>query len=655
MHATNKLCLVFIQIFMLIMITSLLYGCSQLQRPDPDPIAKKEKELFINNPKNKDENIVIFLHGFRGNYISTWGDLATLLEKDKNTKECDFLFLGYPSGFFKNLKIESIANFLETRIKVLNKSYKNIILIGHSMGGLVIRSYILETLLKGKGNNLEKIKQIILLGTPNCGLENSLWLKLFPDDHPVNQMKIFSDYLSRLNNYWEHNVKTDRISAHQRKIKTIAVFGMEDSIVNEQSVRCDNKFDEFDSIHGDHESMVKIHDKNSLAYKLILKELQNNNLIINSQKFEEYSPECFNSFDEAFSHVSHVLSAKSKKILQSPPRIVVARSNNTDINLAGDLRFIMKDQGEYFILVASDEDVPILLKANDQYKLGFYERSHTVKLKPPDYVLIVDIKLKRKNYYRIQCSIYPRKEIESINGSIYYHGDAIQNFTASADVHEKTTGFEIPQKTSMILIPAKSYKIPQKLKRWFYLPSPDINTISIEKSFYIMNCEVTVREFSIFFSEKELSYDEKRDWQINLEKHLEDYPVTDITWNEAVAYAKWLSKKEGITYTLPDYNQWIAACIETKANPEEANIKKRNESIYLKNNNNCQSMNFLLGNVMEWSSNECKKGYHLTLGEDIKVSKEETIDVRDPNSFYPCYRNTGYIRYGGFRLITSME
>jgi serine/threonine protein kinase/formylglycine-generating enzyme required for sulfatase activity len=49
-------------------------------------------------------------------------------------------------------------------------------------------------------------------------------------------------------------------------------------------------------------------------------------------------------------------------------------------------------------------------------------------------------------------------------------------------------------------------------------------------------------------------------WRHPTVAHGDDFPVAQVSWNDAVAFCKWLSGKEGKTYRLPTEAEWEWAC-----------------------------------------------------------------------------------------------
>ena len=59
---------------------------------------------------------------------------------------------------------------------------------------------------------------------------------------------------------------------------------------------------------------------------------------------------------------------------------------------------------------------------------------------------------------------------------------------------------------------------------------------------------------------KEFGFNEKYSWRNAGFEQTDEHPVVNVSWNDAVEFCKWLSRKEGKTYRLPTEAEWEYAC-----------------------------------------------------------------------------------------------
>jgi formylglycine-generating enzyme required for sulfatase activity len=59
---------------------------------------------------------------------------------------------------------------------------------------------------------------------------------------------------------------------------------------------------------------------------------------------------------------------------------------------------------------------------------------------------------------------------------------------------------------------------------------------------------------------KKSGFNEKYSWRNAGFEQTDEHPVVNVSWNDAVAFCKWLSKKENKTYRLPSEAEWEYAC-----------------------------------------------------------------------------------------------
>jgi formylglycine-generating enzyme required for sulfatase activity len=131
----------------------------------------------------------------------------------------------------------------------------------------------------------------------------------------------------------------------------------------------------------------------------------------------------------------------------------------------------------------------------------------------------------------------------------------------------------------MMLIPRGKFLMGSPKDEEYRLDEELLHEVEITKPFFLGKHEVTVGQFKAFvkdtnyqteaekdgkggraFDGKEFVYKPEFTWK-NLHYKQSDYePVVVVSWNDAVAFCSWLSKKEGKTYRLPTEAEWEYAC-----------------------------------------------------------------------------------------------
>ena len=119
------------------------------------------------------DRCVVFVHGLTGDRRSTWRQkssptgLVELLRDDSEVEDFDIFTFGYRTTYLRGAPINSAANQLAHALEELSqKRQYQIVLVAHSMGGLVCMRYILDQLERGVR---PPISGVLLYGTPTTG------------------------------------------------------------------------------------------------------------------------------------------------------------------------------------------------------------------------------------------------------------------------------------------------------------------------------------------------------------------------------------------------------------------------------------------------------------------------------------------------------
>jgi len=211
---------------------------------------------------------IIFVHGLGGEREKTWGRFPEFLINDNEIKH-EIIQYSYTSpNPIKQLykpapSILSIANGLLTYLTAhCNLDNDDIILVGHSLGGLVIRRMLLRLNAKGVNHNIQKV---CFFDVPHegSGFANVGRYVAFLNRH-LKSLVSNSTELDDLNEQWVDKKIDERLNI-------LSVIDANETIVSAMSSKSIFRFHKIETINGvDHSTIVKPKTVNDTAV-LVLK------------------------------------------------------------------------------------------------------------------------------------------------------------------------------------------------------------------------------------------------------------------------------------------------------------------------------------------------------------------------------------------------
>lgn len=142
-------------------------------------------------------------------------------------------------------------------------------------------------------------------------------------------------------------------------------------------------------------------------------------------------------------------------------------------------------------------------------------------------------------------------------------------------------------------------------------------------------------------------------------------PVINVSWNDATAYAAWLSKEKGVTYRLPTEDEWYLACNvgqQTKWSFGDDEAELSNYAWYNENSNsqihlvgekepNALGLYDMHGNVWEWCEDwyDEKKEYKVVRG-----GSWDYYAIRTSSAYRSRYEPSDRNIDTGFRLLRTL-
>lgn len=202
------------------------------------------------------DSVVLFIHGLAGSY-ETWkcftkhlkskwseNDGFDLEYADYYQKSNIYFFRRFYNLYMvlKGADLESLSEHLGSIINHNCEKYENVILVGHSMGGLVARKYLVDQLKNQR--DLGKVRGLLTYATPHKGsvlanyfeflVKNPLPIIMNPfiliRSKQIFSLKEGSPFIEKLNNDWRDMRISDKIDFKRIGSKGDAVVNIASSL-----------------------------------------------------------------------------------------------------------------------------------------------------------------------------------------------------------------------------------------------------------------------------------------------------------------------------------------------------------------------------------------------------------------------------------------
>ena len=252
---------------------------------------QEERWTFVERTDQPNRQLVVFIHGWRGEHLSTWGDLAKYLEHHADEEgvleDWDYLFVGYETYSLGSLL--DIARIIASQWKKASRgqrpfkhAYKALSLVGHSLGTLGIRQLLCAVSEHPEGM-LRALHCTLLFGSPLNGSPLATYaaaariadaLKgrfgaLLPGTYQINDALRPDGQILQMLQAWN---ETFRLSAEHQNLRVKVVLGADDLVVHQGGL-ARWAGDECSETALDHTGLCKVKYKGRQTRCLVLDEL----------------------------------------------------------------------------------------------------------------------------------------------------------------------------------------------------------------------------------------------------------------------------------------------------------------------------------------------------------------------------------------------
>jgi pimeloyl-ACP methyl ester carboxylesterase len=123
----------------------------------------KGRLLHLRHKVFQAKDVIVFVHGFIGDYINTWGNPKVLLDDPRFNRNYDFVFYGFKTALYGDVPaFDEEAAKLDRMLTHLEEDYKSITIVTHSKGGLLAMRALLNRAKDFPSKQPYKIHRIVM-------------------------------------------------------------------------------------------------------------------------------------------------------------------------------------------------------------------------------------------------------------------------------------------------------------------------------------------------------------------------------------------------------------------------------------------------------------------------------------------------------------
>src|SRR5437773_3036761 len=123
----------------------------------------KGRLLHLRHKVFQPKDVIIFVHGFIGDYVHTWGKPKVLLDDPRFNRNYDFVFYGFKTALYGDVPdFDEEAAKLDRMLTHLEEDYKSITIVTHSKGGLLAMRTLLNRAKDFPSKQPYKIHRIVM-------------------------------------------------------------------------------------------------------------------------------------------------------------------------------------------------------------------------------------------------------------------------------------------------------------------------------------------------------------------------------------------------------------------------------------------------------------------------------------------------------------